>query len=144
MVRQGRGQAPYIITSQSNPPIAKKELLEKHGGKYITLQSHATPSGENLLPWSDILRSLKVEGIQNVMIEGGGGVINSLLEPNSQSLISSVIITIAPTWLGQGGVVVSPKRRFDAGQAIPASRLTSVAWQPFGEDVVLCGRIKPS
>jgi 2,5-diamino-6-(ribosylamino)-4(3H)-pyrimidinone 5'-phosphate reductase len=144
MVRQGRGQAPYIITSRATPPTAKKDLLEKYGGKYITLQSHTAPSGENQLSWSDVLRSLKNEGIRNVMIEGGGGVINSLLEPSSQSLINSVIITIAPTWLGQGGVVVSPRRRFDAGQAIPASRLTSVIWQPFGEDVVLCGRIKLS
>jgi 2,5-diamino-6-(ribosylamino)-4(3H)-pyrimidinone 5'-phosphate reductase len=144
MVRQGRGKAPLIITSQLTPPIKQKEILEKYGGRYIILDSHTSPNGESHLSWADILRSLKEEGIGNVMIEGGGGVINSLLEPDSQELISSVIITIAPTWLGQGGVVVSPKRRFDGGHAIPASRLTSVAWQPFGEDVVLCGRIKPS
>jgi hypothetical protein len=74
--------------------------------------------------------------------EGRGGVINSLLEPSFQQLIDSVIVTVAPTWLGEGGVVVSPKRRIENGKAIAASRLTSVAWQPFGEDVVLCGRIK--
>jgi 2,5-diamino-6-(ribosylamino)-4(3H)-pyrimidinone 5'-phosphate reductase len=144
MVRKGRGKAPLIITCQSNPPIQKKELLEKHGGRYIVLESHASPNGESQLSWANILRSLKEANIENVMIEGGGGVINSLLEPESQELISSVIITIAPTWLGQGGVVVSPRRRLDGSQPIPASRLTSVAWQPFGEDVVLCGRIKPS
>lgn len=62
------------------------------------------------------------------MIEGGGGVINSLLLPEYFSLMSSVIVTIAPTWLGNGGVVVSP--------------LDHAEWHPFGEDVVLCGKVK--
>ncbi len=79
-----------------------------------------------------------------MMIEGGSAVINSLLEPAYQPLIDSVIVTIAPTWLGQGGVVVSPKRNFDeGGEPIPAARLTGVMWYPLGEDVVLCGKVKP-
>lgn len=94
------------------------------------------------LEWPTIFKTLKSHGLNSVMVEGGSGVINTLLEPDSQTLVDSVIVTIAPTWLGQGGVVVSPKRRFDAsGAAIPASRLKDVKWHPFGEDVVLCGRL---
>jgi len=53
-----------------------------------------------------------------------------------------VIVTIAPTWLGQGGVVVSPVRTTGAdGQPTAPARLTDVTWCPLGEDVVLCGRI---
>lgn len=90
------------------------------------------------------------------MVEGGGEVINSLLSPENTELIDSVIVTIAPTWLGQGGVVVSPPRQRGEGGAGeqgegegkgarpppgPAVRLADPTWLPLGEDVVLCGRI---
>ncbi|KAJ5740172.1 hypothetical protein N7493_000044 [Penicillium malachiteum] len=95
------------------------------------------------IDWNDLLLNLRSKGLQSVMVEGGAQVINSLLAPAYMSLINSVIITIAPTWLGQGGVVVSPARRFDGeGNSISAARLRNVKWHPFGEDVVLCGHIK--
>ncbi|KAA8650324.1 RibD family protein [Aspergillus tanneri] len=143
LAREGQGRAPYIITCVDSPPSAKRALLERHGGKYITLDVLTTDDGSHRIDWTVILQCLKNEGLSSVMVEGGGSIINSLLEPTSQQLIDSVIVTIAPTWLGQGGVVVSPKRRVDdEGAAIPASRLTGVKWYPFGEDVVLCGKIK--
>jgi 2,5-diamino-6-(ribosylamino)-4(3H)-pyrimidinone 5'-phosphate reductase len=77
------------------------------------------------------------------MVEGGGHIINSLLLPEHQPNIDMVIVTIAPTWLGQGGVVVSPNRCFNENQkVIPAARLSGAKWYPFGEDVVLCGAMK--
>ncbi|KAJ8108835.1 hypothetical protein ONZ43_g6305 [Nemania bipapillata] len=73
------------------------------------------------------------------MIEGGGAVINSLLGENAD-LVDSVIVTIAPVWLGEGGVVVSPPRT-TRGADRPVARLSDTKWVPLGEDVVLCGRI---
>ncbi|RDW90844.1 RibD family protein [Aspergillus mulundensis] len=139
LAKEGRGKVPWIITA-SGVSISedKKSLLESHGGKFISLD---IIEGKGF-DWAELLRCLKSEGLESVMIEGGGSVINSLLEPQFQYLVDSVIVTIAPTWLGQGGVVVSPKRRFDgSGNAMAASRLKDVKWHPFGEDVVLCGRI---
>ncbi|OJJ81565.1 RibD family protein [Aspergillus glaucus CBS 516.65] len=144
LVRNGCGRAPYILTQNPSPPTKQKQILEEHGGKFVTLDITTPEQTGHDLDWTAVLEALKKEGLNSVMIEGGSGVINTLLEPSSQALIDSVIITIAPTWLGQGGVVVSPKRRFDAGgNAIAASRLANVKWHPFGEDVVLCGRISP-
>ncbi|KAL4783619.1 dihydrofolate reductase-like domain-containing protein [Aspergillus varians] len=139
LAREGRGRAPWIITASGvSVSKEKKSLLERHGGKFISLDV----AKEKGFDWADLLQCLNSEGLESVMIEGGGSVINSLLEPEFQHLVGSVIVTIAPTWLGQGGVVVSPKRRFDGGgTAIVASRLKDVKWHPFGEDVVLCGRI---
>jgi len=78
------------------------------------------------------------------VVEGGGGgeVINSLLKPPENKLVSSVIVTVAPTWLGKGGVVVSPDRTVDEqGRSAPPVRLTGMKWIPLGDDVVLCGEI---
>jgi 2,5-diamino-6-(ribosylamino)-4(3H)-pyrimidinone 5'-phosphate reductase len=160
LARDGKGKAPYVIVAADSPSSSssteRRALLESYGGKYIHLPPAAVSSppssqgedeeqGRCSFDWIALLSFLRrEEGIRSVMIEGGGSIINSLLEESRhQSLIDSVIVTIAPTWLGQGGVVVSPKRRTDEhGHAIPASRLTHVRWYPFGEDVVLCGRIK--
>lgn len=68
------------------------------------------------------------------MVEGRGQIINSLLSPKYQPYIDMFIVTIAPTWLCQGGVVVSPERRFDdAESAVQAVRLADAKWYPFGE-----------
>ncbi|KAL1861252.1 2,5-diamino-6-(ribosylamino)-4(3H)-pyrimidinone 5'-phosphate reductase [Paecilomyces lecythidis] len=143
LVKEGRGRAPYIITGKQSPPVKQKQILEEHGGKYITMDIVTTENGAHRFDWTVLLETLKKKGLNSVMIEGGGTIINSLLGPSSQALIDSVIITIAPTWLGQGGVVVSPERRYDGGgNSIPVSRLSDVKWCPFGEDVVLCGKIK--
>ncbi|KAE9373716.1 putative riboflavin biosynthesis protein Rib7 [Stipitochalara longipes BDJ] len=140
--KEGRGRAPYIFTANPSPPAEASELLEKYGGKYIPLHLNSTDMGHRQLDWKILLERLSQEGLHSVMVEGGASIINSLLEPQNQKLIDSVIVTIAPRWLGQGGVVVSPKRRTDeSGVVIPASLLHKVQWHPLGEDVVLCGRL---
>lgn len=143
LCRQGRGRAPWIVTALKEPPAEKQALLGSYGGRFISLDMDTLQDGHHKIDWRNLLVVLRSHGLRSIMIEGGGQVINSLLEPHSMSLIDRVILTIAPTWLGRGGVVVSPARRFDdAGNAISAARLTDVKWYPFGEDVVLCGRMK--
>ncbi|KAJ5766087.1 uncharacterized protein N7511_003703 [Penicillium nucicola] len=145
LCREGRGRAPWIVTALDQPPAEKRDLLEKYGGRFISLEMPQSDSGRHQINWHNLLVTLKSNGLSSVMVEGGGQVINSLLSPSNMSLLNSVIVTIAPTWLGRGGVVVSPARRFDdGGNAISAARLTSVKWYPFGEDVVLCGRVQLS
>lgn len=143
--RAGEGLAPYVITASelARIPAAKRAVLEGHGGKYITVRSNIEKdSGRQRFDWGDVFDILRQEQLSSVMVEGGGQIINSLLDPAFHSLINSVIVTIAPTWLGRGGVVVSPNRVTDTeGTPVAAARLTEVSWHPFGEDVVLCGRL---
>lgn len=90
----------------------------------------ASDNGEHHLDWYGTVRTLKENGLSSVMIEGGGQVLNSLLQPDYLPIISMV---------GQDGVVVSPTRRFDGGgNVIAARRLVGAKWYPFGEDVILC------
>jgi 2,5-diamino-6-(ribosylamino)-4(3H)-pyrimidinone 5'-phosphate reductase len=118
----------------------RRRVLEEVGGRYVHLEARGE---RGRFAWADVLEVLAREGIASVMIEGGGEVINSLLEPAGNTFVDSVIVTIAPTWLGQGGVVVSPPRTvLEDGKPAEPVRLTDVTWCPLGEDVVLCGRIK--
>lgn len=143
LCREGRGRPPWIVTAVKEPPAEKESLLQEYGGRYVKVDFTTSDTGRSRLDWGDLLLTLKNSGLNSVMIEGGSQVINTLLEPEYLPKISMVILTIAPTWLGQGGVVVSPARRLDeGGNAIPAARLAGAKWYPFGEDVVLCGRVQ--
>lgn len=141
-VQEGKGKGPWIVIAPGfamDP--ARLELLKHHGGKYLGLTDFDKAWR---LRWEAILKALAAEGIKSVMIEGGGAVINDLLQPEYTPLITSVIITKAPTYLGKGGVVVSPPARIDAvsGRPEPVVRFRDVKWYPLGEDVVMCGRIQ--
>lgn len=140
-VQDGKGRGPWIIMSpdiQMDPN--RLEMLKYFGGKYLGLQDMDM---QYRLRWEAIFRALAAEGIRSVMVEGGATVINELLQPKYAKLINSVIITVAPTYLGTGGVSVCPTRPTDpTGQPKPVTRFQDVRWQPLGEDVVMCGRLK--
>jgi len=101
-----------------------------------------TSASQDILPWPMILKELKRQGITSVMIEGGATVVASLL--STPELVDSVIVTIAPTWLGQGGVTVAPDALTRHGTRINAARLQNTSWRQFGQDAVLCGCLQPS
>ncbi|GAW20148.1 hypothetical protein ANO14919_096450 [Xylariales sp. No.14919] len=142
LAREGKGLAPYIVTLQKEPPVQKKEILEGVGGKFISLNAahddEEKIGGTRRLDWRAVLSAVRQEGLRSIMIEGGAEVINSLLGEEA-NLVDSVIVTIAPVWLGRGGVTVSPPRTHNVNR--PVARLSDTMWMPLGDDVVLCGRI---
>jgi 2,5-diamino-6-(ribosylamino)-4(3H)-pyrimidinone 5'-phosphate reductase len=130
---EGRGKAPWVVT-RSGLDGGKRRLLESVGGRVLEINSLGAA-----ISWREILDVLAGRGIRSVMIEGGGAVINDLLSVSRFDLVNAIIVTIAPVWLGEGGVQVCPEARVQNGQRLPVGRLRDVKWLPLGEDVVLCG-----
>ncbi len=141
-VEQGKGRAPWVIMApgfQMDP--YRLELLKHYGGKYLGLTEF---DKKWRLRWEAILKALAAEGIKSVMIEGGAMIINELLQPEHASLITSLVVTVAPTYLGRGGVNLSPiARRDQLGRPQPVlPRFRDVRWQSVGgDDAVFCGRM---
>lgn len=125
--KQGLGLAPFVIVRKGQRGIeAKKNILEKYGGKILELDTDK--NGQ--ISWLSIFKLLKNEGIQSVMVEGGAVIINTLLE--EPSLIDSLIVTIGPVYLGKKGVEVSPSSK---------ASLTNMAWWTGTQDSVLAARL---
>ena len=111
------GKAPWIIRSRSSV-----KLLHWGVEQFV--------SRDGSTDWSTVLRMLARADIDSVIIEGGASVINTLLDDHLH-LVDSIIVTVAPTYLGSEGVTVSPSL---------ARRFVDVRWMPMGEDVVMCAR----
>lgn len=139
LAAEGKAQAPWVVTTSQT--FEKMSRLQDIDGDYVIVDEK---DADGAIDWSALLRTLFVRGIKSVMIEGGATVINSLLA--QPSLVDAVIITIAPTFLGAGGVAVSPaatQRQPEAGgQRTNAAWLDQPAWKQFGNDVVLCARLR--
>lgn len=137
-VQSGKGRGPWVIMAPgfAMDPM-RLEMLKYYGGKYLGLTEF---DKKWRLRWEAILKALAAEGIKSVMIEGGSMVINDLLQQENSNFITSAVVTIAPTYLGRGGLGVSPAPRHDpTGRPQPAVRFEDVRWHPLGNDVVMCG-----
>lgn len=126
----GRGKAPWIMTgsnAKDSVPLPRSQLLDAIGGAYVFCESTTFP---------DVLAVIAARGITSIMIEGGGVIINDILS-RYLHLVDSIIVTIAPVYLGAGGVVVCPPK-IDESPA--AAAFTDVFWTTLGADTVMCAR----
>lgn len=145
---EGLGKPPWVIC-KTTIPESVQPLLKSGGDCLVIDEDETSPLTEgqpahrsSQVPWLAILRALKRRGMQSIMIEGGATIINTLLA--MPQLVNSVIITIAPTFLGQGGVVVSPAPKATGDSHTNAAWLENTSWRQFGPDVVLCGTLRSS
>ena len=121
-------------------------ILCEHGGMFMCPTEGGKVGGNKKKnvrwSWKYLLEFLHAEaGLKSIMIEGGAGVINDLLgNKENLELIDSVIITIAPVYLGKGGVNVSPLGPTIEGVKAPAVQFKDVEWTVMGRDVVMAAR----
>jgi 2,5-diamino-6-(ribosylamino)-4(3H)-pyrimidinone 5'-phosphate reductase len=138
--RKGEGLAPFVFVKEEPAQgDERRRILEAVGGKLVIL------GGTNRRwSWRLLLETLKGLGLGSVMVEGGGAVIHDLLAEENLRLIDSVIVTIAPVYLGQGGVGVVPAACVGQdGQSAPAVRFKDVEWCVLERDVIMAARPIP-
>ncbi|KAI5970902.1 RIB7 [Candida margitis] len=121
----GQGLAPYILVDESVKDVEQPVLLSQ-GGKVVKLPLLKNRANN----WHMIFDKLYEMDIESVMVEGGACVINDLL--GGCGPVDSVIVTVAPVFLGENGVQVSPKTGVS---------LTDVSWWTGIQDSVLCARL---
>lgn len=135
LARDGCGHAPWVITDTS-VTIESETLtcFQSTGGKWLKIPL-AYEGKNNGVDWNSVLSELMYLGIQSVMVEGGATVINDLLRKKNRRYLSSIIVTIAPIFLGTGGTIVSPHREDTCENTI--YKLREIKWIQMGRDVVM-------
>lgn len=137
--RNGIGKTPWIVASgPSKSVVERRQALEAVGvkvwgtlppislGQLLQLSSAETALPSDLAStFADFRRHM---GIQRLMIEGGSSVITSCLyarRRDGRPLVDRLIVTVAPTLVGDDGVPVSR----GTGKEASSSRVPGVsAW----------------
>ncbi|CAI5757179.1 unnamed protein product [Candida verbasci] len=128
IVIEKKGLAPFLIIDESTMYNNDEEdLINKFNGKVIKLPLLQNRNNN----WNLILSELYKLGLNSIMIEGGATIINELLL--QKDLINSLIITIAPIFLGVQGISISPDFQVE---------LKDIKWWTGIQDSILCSRIK--
>jgi 2,5-diamino-6-(ribosylamino)-4(3H)-pyrimidinone 5'-phosphate reductase len=142
LARAGKGRA--VLWMVNSPRVrnidAARRCSFEGAGSIVPL---GEAGAGDVVDWESLLRHLARRGIASVMVEGGGRVIRDLLRERNRQFVSSVIITIAPVWLGQGGVDASPVGK-DGAERTEVGRLEIVRWLQLSNspDGVVAGRFR--
>ncbi|KAA8894331.1 riboflavin biosynthesis protein RibD domain-containing protein [Sphaerosporella brunnea] len=131
------GKAPWIFVARGcleDRADERVRWVEEAGGRVVPLDDC-----DGWWSWTYLLSAMRSLGVESVMIEGGATVINDLLRLENRALLDSVVVTVAPVYLGSGGVNVSPQHEQGReGEAVV--RFKDVQWQVLGRDVVMAAR----
>jgi GTP cyclohydrolase II len=85
--------ATVILTTERSSPIRRQALLARH------VAVRVTDSGADGVDLPSALRVLRSMGIRSLLVEGGAGLITSVL---AGGLVDRVIVGVAPRILGAG------------------------------------------
>jgi len=123
--------APTIIATTSPADEEKLPSLKEMGVEVLTVDEDE--KGD--VDLRDLLRSLGKRGISSVLVEGGAGIITSLLH---QQLVDKVIIFIAPKIMGKGIEAVGDLGIPDVSHAL---KLSFVKTYRRGDDLVVEAKV---
>ncbi|TKA36231.1 hypothetical protein B0A54_12861 [Friedmanniomyces endolithicus] len=137
LAAEGKGKIPWLLHVGNGNGITG---TDEAACERIYIDAGRDKTAPSVIAWPLILKALKQYGIDSVMIEGGAAIISTLL--CMPELVDSVIVTIAPTWLGQGGVSIAPAATVVGEERFNSATLEQTAWRQFGADAVLCGRLQ--
>ncbi|MDP8924871.1 MAG: dihydrofolate reductase family protein [Chloroflexota bacterium] len=89
------GAERTVVFVGETAPSERVARLRERGARVLT----ARQAADGRLELGDLLRTLAVNGVRSVMVEGGAGIITSLL---AGGLVDRLVVCIAPKVLGAG------------------------------------------
>ncbi len=126
-------EAPTVIATTERMPLAREAELRAHGAQVWRLP--ATSRGVDL---AALLAKLGEQGMDSVLVEGGGEVAWSFL---AQGLVHKVVFFYAPVILG-GREAVPAVGGEGVDEPAAGFRVHKLAIERVGEDVLLTGYLR--
>ena len=127
-VLRDRGSRTLIATTE-RASAAQVRRVRESGAEVLRVS--ARPNGE--VDLRDLLRRLRAEGLESLLVEGGRGIITSVLR---ERLVDRLMVCIAPKVLGKGIEAVGD---LNIDRLREALTFRSARFIPCGEDVIFDG-----
>ena len=128
----GAARGTVIATAEDSDPARAREI-ENLGAQVIRLPVSPDHSGINLIR---LLEELAQRGVASVMVEGGRGIITSLLAARA---VDRLVAIIAPRIIGQGTEAVADLGITRLDEVITFSSFTT---DRLGPDIIFDARLK--
>ncbi|EED79711.1 predicted protein [Postia placenta Mad-698-R] len=141
--RAGTGRRPWVVCigyekkteAQEKESNQKKQALRLAGARVVD-----ETGSKGLISLPMLMMSLSSMGIRSVMVEGGARVIQSFLaEAESSDIVDTVVVTVAPTLVGESGVGYGQNL---VGNKLP--KLQHISTEVFGSDAVIALKVVES
>jgi len=127
----GAGRGTILATTEAADG-ARAHALEETGAEVLVLPRAPVGSGVSL---AALLAELRRRGVASVFVEGGAGIITSLL---AGRLVDRVVITIAPKIIGKGIEAINDLGVKSLGDAITFSEFKT---RRVGQDIIFDGTV---
>ncbi|MDD5355708.1 MAG: bifunctional diaminohydroxyphosphoribosylaminopyrimidine deaminase/5-amino-6-(5-phosphoribosylamino)uracil reductase RibD [Candidatus Omnitrophica bacterium] len=127
---------PVIIAASKGSVVRKPKAVKslvKKGAIILGIEAR-----NGLLDIKDLLRKLAQLEIINILVEGGGRVVGSLLDEGS---VDYAMFFIAPKIIGGKDSILSIQGK-GINRILDATRIGDIKIKRFGEDLLLEGKIK--
>jgi 5-amino-6-(5-phosphoribosylamino)uracil reductase/diaminohydroxyphosphoribosylaminopyrimidine deaminase/5-amino-6-(5-phosphoribosylamino)uracil reductase len=125
------GGAPTTVVTTNQAPEARRRAVAGAGAEVLVVA--ADPAGR--VDLTDLVRVLTERGIRSLLVEGGAGIITSVLRAR---LCDRLVVCIAPRLVGRGIEAVGDLGIERLRDALSFSRTN---FRPCGEDIIFEGDI---
>jgi GTP cyclohydrolase II len=125
------GASTLVITTERADPIKLRLLRERYIGVRVV------ESGPRGIDMRNALRLLNDIGVRTLIVEGGAGVITSML---AERVADRVVVAVAPLFLGTGTEAVG---NLDVRYVTDGIGLRNRSVHIAGNDVIIAGDLSP-
>jgi len=132
ILANGAAQDTLVVASET-ADISKEQAIKDLGADVLRCAGEPGRSGVNI---ESVFEALGRRGIASVLVEGGKGIITSLLKDRA---VDRLVVVVAPKIIGQGTEAIGDLGITRLDDAITFS---SVQTRNLGPDIVFDGRLK--
>jgi 5-amino-6-(5-phosphoribosylamino)uracil reductase/diaminohydroxyphosphoribosylaminopyrimidine deaminase/5-amino-6-(5-phosphoribosylamino)uracil reductase len=126
------GAAETLIATTTRAPAERVIELKRQGARVMVLE----PDEDGRVDLAHLLAHLRAEGVESVLVEGGGCLITSAL---SAGVVDRLVACIAPKVVGAGIDAVGD---LNIQRLADAVTFSSASFTPLGCDMIFDGRVE--
>jgi riboflavin-specific deaminase-like protein len=125
------GQAPTVVATTDQSAAKRRDEVRRMGAEVVVIGK----DGNGRVDLRELVQLLKARGLDSLLVEGGAGVITSVLRAR---LIDRLVVCIAPRIVGRGIEAVGD---LDIQRLRDALALSNVRVIACGEDIIIDGEL---